>query len=207
MADFDLLANPSFETGAGGMATGWSDFHTTASPASYSLTASGAVDGGSAQKISYAGQAGDSSALVELFQGPFLAAPGMLFTLRLWASGTYSGCQAQIGIAGSTAGTAYISETDTQFTGLSARPKLYSVSYTCPLTTATVACYFIANGIGPASAFSVALDAGAFFIPASIPLGVPHPGGGSGFDPLDSSADVGEPGHLGNVIGIPNGLA
>lgn len=206
MTDYDLLSNASFEAGSG-IATGWSDFHTTATEAGYSLVTSGVTDGTLAQHITYAGAAGDSGALSELFQGPFTASPGQVFTFRLWASGSYSGCLAQIGISARDASNTYISENDTLFAGLRATPQLFQVSYACPPLTASVACFFIASAIGPSSSFAVTLDEAALFVPASVPEGVPHPGGGSGFDPFDTGAGVGEPGRLGNPIGLPGGLA
>jgi hypothetical protein len=157
----NLLANPSFEAGTT-LATGWTDEHTTATAATYSLTATGATDGTLAQKFTYTGVTADAgTAITEIFQSPFAATPGQYLTFSAWLSGSLTSLYGFIGIegfSGSPGSLVYLSESDTNFLTLSGTPVLYSVGYLCPAGTTYVAAYLQVPSIGPGTALSVTMD-------------------------------------------------
>lgn len=167
----NLLANPSFEQGSA-LATGWTDEHSTAGAATYSLTASGVVDGVLAQSIVYAGQAGDTgSGKLEIYQAPVDVTPGQYLTFALWLSGSLAGgTYADIGIESFAAGGIYISEADAYVTPaqLSVTPRKFSVSYLVPAGAVYIAAYVQFPEIGPSAAVNVVMDAAAL---TAVPAG------------------------------------
>jgi hypothetical protein len=158
----NLLSNPSFEQGSA-LATGWTDEHTTAGTATYSLTGSGVVDGTLAQSIVYAGQGGDTgSGKLEVYQAPVDVTPGQYLTFALWVSGSLAGgTYADIGIESFEEGGIYISEADSYVTPsqLSATPEQFSVSYLVPAGAVYIAAYIQFPEIGPSAEVNVILDA------------------------------------------------
>lgn len=154
----NLLTNPSFETAVAGLATGWTDEHTTATQPTYALVASPVDDGGFAQQISYTGAGGDSSAKAEIYQAPISASPGNVLTFKVKLAGTLTRCSALIGVEAFTSGAVYISEQDTYIPSLTGTLTEYSVQYTCPAGTSYVAAYLQIPGVGSTSAFTVQLD-------------------------------------------------
>ena len=170
----NLLSNPSFENGSP-IATGWTDEHTTATEATYSIVSSGVTDGTVAQKFTYTGVAGDGgTAKTELYQAPVPASPGQYLTFSVWLSGSFTNAYGFIGIEGFTSGSVYISEADTNVLTLTSTPVLYSVSYLCPPGTDHVAVYIQCPEIGGTSVLSVTMDqaeltAAAVTVPPSPP--------------------------------------
>lgn len=157
----NLLTNPSFETFSAGLATSWTDEHTTAGAATYTSTASNVTDGTTAQRIQYTGQAGDAAgtAILEIFQAPIAATPGQVLTFSVYLSGSVN-TDAIIGIEAFTSGNAYISEHDTAIgvSVLTGTPTLYTVTYTCPAGTDHVAAYYQIDDIATATSIDVTLD-------------------------------------------------
>jgi hypothetical protein len=166
----NLLSNPSFESGST-LATGWTDEHTTAIEASYTLVGTGVVDGTLAQNVAYTGQAGDSNAKTELYQAPVDIAPGDYLTFSVWLSGSVTNTYVDVGIEGFTSGAVFISEADTYAPTLTGTPVQYTVSYLCPGNASYVACYLSMPEIGPTSSLSVTADA-ATLISGSAPASV-----------------------------------
>lgn len=154
----NLLSNPSFETGSP-IATGWTDEHSTATEATYSITGTGVTDGTVAQKFAYTGVAGDGgTAKTELYQAPISASPGQYLTFSAWLSGSLTNTYAFIGIEGFTSGSAYLSESDTNVLTLTGTPVKYTVSYLCPAATDHVAVYTQVPEIGATAVISVTMD-------------------------------------------------
>lgn len=204
----NLLSNPSFELGAT-LATSWTDEHTTATEATYSLTATGATDGALAQKMVYSGVVGDGgTAKTEIYQAPITATPGTYLTFTVWLSGSLTSLYGLIGIEAFTSGSVYISETDANFLTLTGTPTLYTVSYLCPPGTDHVAAFLQVPSIGSGASLSITMDQATLTTgPAPVLLlGTPHiePTDGT-FTGSDPSADVGEPDYLNRDIGIPDG--
>lgn len=154
----NLLANPSFELGTT-IATSWQDEHTTVGAATYSLTATGAVDGGLAQSMAYTGQGGDSNKVIEIFQSPISGMnPGDTLQFSVFVSGSITNTYCFIGIEGFASGQVYLSESDSNILTLTGTPVQYIVNYVCPPTTVAVAAYLQIPSIGPTVSFSITLD-------------------------------------------------
>jgi hypothetical protein len=158
-ATLNLLANASFEAGST-IATGWSDEHTTATQATYSLVTSPLTDGSKAQQFSYTGVTADAgTAKTEIYQSPVTGmSPGDVLTFSMYLSGTMTGLYGFIGIEGFLSGGTYISESDTNFTTLTGTPTLYTVSYTCPPSTSYVAVYLQVPSLGTGTSITVTMD-------------------------------------------------
>lgn len=157
----NLLTNGSFETFTGGIATGWADEHVTAGPFTYSSTVTGVVDGSTAQRIQYTGQAGDNGTTSkgEIYQSSIGGvSAGDILTFSIWCSGTWSNIYGIIGIEAFDSGAAYISEADVSITAMTGTPTKYSVAYVCPPGTSFVAVYFQFPGVAPTSSWDVTLD-------------------------------------------------
>jgi hypothetical protein len=170
----NLLTNPSFESGTT-IATGWTDEHTTATEATYSLVTSGVTDGLVAQNFAYTGVAGDAgTAKTEIYQSPITASPGQYLTFSVWLSGSLTNAYGFIGIEGFDSSSSYLSESDTNFTTLTGTPTRYSVSYLCPPNTVRVAAYLQVPEIGSTTVISVTMDQ------AELTVG-PAPGNPSAF--------------------------
>ncbi len=151
----NLLTNPSFKGGAT-IATSWSDEHTTASPATYSLVTS---HGAAAQRIVYHGRTGDkATAKLELYQAPISVSPGEALTFSVDISGRLTKTAAAIGVEAFTAKYAYISESDLYVQSIvTSTPQRFSVNYTCPANASYVAVYFQGQEIRSSSVISVQL--------------------------------------------------
>lgn len=155
----NLLANPSFENGTT-LATSWQDEHTTVGAATYSLSTTGLTDGAKSQTMAYTGQGTDTgTGIIEIFQSPITGvSPGDLLEFDVWLSGSLTNCYCFIGIEGFSTGQVYISEADTNVLTLSGTATKYTVQYTCPPGTVSVAAYLQVPSIGPTVAFSINLD-------------------------------------------------
>lgn len=154
----NLLTNGSFEQGAT-IATGWDDEHTTVGAFTYSLVSSGVVDGAKAQQMTYAGQAGDTSKMSQIYQSPITGVqPGDVLTFSAWLSGSFTNAYAIVGIEGFNSTGTYLSEADANVVDLTGIPTLCSVSYTCPPGTSYVAVYVQCPGIVATSNIAVVMD-------------------------------------------------
>jgi hypothetical protein len=166
----NLLSNPSFENGST-IATSWTDEHTTVTQATYSLTATGVVDGGLAQQFTYTGVSGDGgTAKTEIYQSPVTGvAPGYTIQFSVYLSGLLTNVYGFIGIEAFDSGNTYISEADTNFTVLTGTPTYYSVEYICPPLTDHVAVYLQVPNIGATSAMSITMDKAILVILSTKP--------------------------------------
>lgn len=153
-----VLTNGSFETAAGnGVATGWETEGSAPRLPTCSLSTTGVVDGGFAQRFQFTGQSGDSGN-VAIYQAPIDAAPGDVLRASIYLSGTLTNAYAIFGIEGFLTGGTYISEHDTVVNSLSGTPTRYDVEYTCPAGTDYAAVYFQVPGLAPSSVVDVYMD-------------------------------------------------
>jgi hypothetical protein len=142
------------------LATSWQDEHTTVGAATYSLSTTGLTDGAKSQTMAYTGQGTDTgTGIIEIFQSPITGvSPGDLLEFDVWLSGSLTNCYCFIGIEGFSTGQVFISEADTNVLTLSGTATKYTVQYTCPAGTVSVAAYLQVPSIGPTVAFSINLD-------------------------------------------------
>jgi len=155
----NLLTNPDFQTAVDGLATDWTDEHTTASEATYSLVTTGVAEGEYAQNFVYSGVAADNNVKTEIYQAPITVSPGQVLTFSIYLSGTIASVYGIIGIESFLSGGTYISEADTAFTVLTSTPTQYVVTYTCPPGASYVAAYLQMPGIVASSYMSVTMSA------------------------------------------------
>jgi hypothetical protein len=165
----NLLKNPSFETGLGGLADDWEREYDH--DAVLSLVNIGVVEGNSAQHFSKTGKAEDNNGVLELFQAIYsnnTYGPGDVLIFSVYASGSVSKCSAMIGIEGFKNNKEFIDEKDVYISGLTGSPQIYGVTYQVPLNCYVVAAFLQFNEINSYSSLSISIDnASLVRVPAS----------------------------------------
>jgi hypothetical protein len=155
----NLLMNPSFETGQEGLANNWKREYDP--EATFSLSASGVVEGNFAQHISKIGTSKDTNDLMEIYQTAELndtIGPGNMLVFSVYISGSISKCSIIIGIEGFENSSTWINEEDAYIFGLSDTPEMFGVGYQVPMNCSYVAAFIQFNEINSVSSVSINLD-------------------------------------------------
>lgn len=148
----NYLVSGGFEEGST-LATGWTEEHTTGSPATYSLsTTTGLQQGAKAQRMQFSGGTGvpDKVEFYQAVDNVFIATNSCTFSVYL--SGSITNAYYQIVIEAHHIGTGYISEVNLPILSLTGTPTLYSVTFNnLPATTDRVVCVISANELTSAT--------------------------------------------------------
>ena len=155
----NLLLNPSFETGTGGLANNWKREYDP--EAIFSLVDIGVVEGNFAQHISKTGTNKDHNGLLEIYQttesnNTYGSADMLVFSI--YVSGSITKCSGIIGIEGFENSSQWIDEKDVYLSGLTNTPQLFGVSYQVPTNCSYVAVFVQFNEINSVSSLSISLD-------------------------------------------------
>ena len=157
----NMLTNWSFETNPGGLATGWTDEHTTALIPTYTQTnLAGVTDGTFSQKIVYATDAtNNGTQKFEIFQSTSTTPPvtaGLIYTFNCDSTGTATAIAPFIGIEFFNASAVYLGENDVQFTP--GATQTVSVSCQAPPGATRCAVYMQAAQLVPTSTMTIEID-------------------------------------------------
>lgn len=197
----------TFEYLTSGIATGWTDEHTTAGAPTYSLTPSGVVDGANALRIQYTGQAGDDGTKkVEVFAGQVLTipvTPGEYVEFSGYASTqTSTNTDGLWGLETFTSGSVFISEADTVIpaSSLTSTPTFFRTIYgPVPPNGDHAAVYSLMDDVGPSTVIDYQIDYAILRTVAFVPS-VAIVGGGAlgvtGVDQIPAAIGMGGGGTL-----------
>ena len=155
----NLLKNPSFETGLGGLADDWlREYDETAV---LSLVDIGVVEGNLAQHFSKIGTDNEIDGRLEIFQAVYnntSYGPGDVLVFSLYASGSISRCSVIIGVGSFSDADQYVDEKDVYLTGLNETPQIFGLSYQVPLNGHIVAAFIQFDEIYSYSSLSISID-------------------------------------------------
>lgn len=166
----NLLTNGSFETNPTGLATGWTDEHTTPTEPTYSQSTTGVVDGTYSQEIVYNGEPGDTGAQkIEVYQSTTTTSPypivgGQTYTFSVWVSGSCTNAAPFIGLEAFDSSNNYLGEVDTYFTP-SGTPTKVSATYTIPSDAVRIAVYMQVPELYSTSQVTLYLDDARLVMP------------------------------------------